>query len=117
MRPGSSGSYRSYSPFPRKRESRAARPRLFKPGAESGPLSRGQQFGRPTFFSASCLDRHIALQHDTIEISQLLHIVIAIGLVQQRAVVPHDEVARPPPVTVLVSRLRRVLQQVGEQGL
>src|ERR1700730_5007624 len=38
----------------------------------------------PLYFEPGCLDRHIALQPDTVEISQLFHIVIAIGLVKKK---------------------------------
>ena len=81
------------------------------------PLVAGATNGKTQFtFEPGRLNRHIALQHDAVEISQLAHIVVAIGLVQQRAVIPHNEIARPPLVTVLVLRLSHVLQQVGEQG-
>jgi hypothetical protein len=38
---------------------------------------------RPFVAAMSPSDRRIALQHDAIEIAQLGHVVIAVGLVQQ----------------------------------
>ena len=54
-------------------------------------------------------------QHQPVEIATLRHVIVGIGLVEQAAVVPHEEVARPPPVTVFVLGLRRMGKQAVEQ--
>src|SRR4051812_29296555 len=61
------------------------------------------------------LGRYVALKHDTVEIADLTHVVVAVGLVQKTAIVPNDQIAGLPAVTVFVLRSRRVGQQIGEQ--
>src|ERR1700748_233791 len=59
--------------------------------------------------------RHVALQHDAIEVAHLVHVVVAVGLVQQATVVPDHEGAWVPGMAILEALLRRVRQQLGEQ--
>ena len=61
------------------------------------------------------LRRNIPLQHDPIQIPHLVHIVIAVRLVQEAAIVPHHHVARKPSMAILVLWLCRMPQQFVQQ--
>lgn len=49
------------------------------------------------------------------KIAHLVHVVIAIGLVQQAAIVPDDQIAGPPLVPVLLLWLGQMVEQLGEE--
>jgi hypothetical protein len=57
------------------------------------------------------LHRHRTLQQDTIEVSDLRHGIVAVCLVQQAALIPDDEVARQPTMSIL----QRFLSTVREK--
>src|SRR6267143_1843096 len=73
---------------------------------ENAPSFSGLPGSRP---------RHVALQHDAIKVARLPHVVVAVRLVQQAAVVPHHEVARLPAMAILEPFGRGVPQQLVEQ--
>src|SRR5262245_34733700 len=60
-------------------------------------------------------DRHLALQHEPVEITALLHVVVGVGLVHDAAVVPQHPVAVAPLVAILVFPLGGVPHQVADQ--
>src|SRR5690349_2229884 len=72
--------------------------------------SRGLQGSGCAIDTITSSNRHIAFEHDAVEIAQLTHVIVAVCLMQQTAVVPHNEIARTPAVPVLISRLCSVLE-------
>src|SRR5262245_45069669 len=87
-----------------------------EPGAATAPAAACDRSKSAGLWS--CLlpsDRHLALQHEPIEIAALLHVVVGVGLVHDAAVVPHHPVAVAPLVAVLVLLLRGVPHQVADQ--
>jgi len=49
------------------------------------------------------------------KIAHLVHVVIAIGVVQRSAIISDDQIAGPPFVPVLVLSLGRMVEQLGEE--
>ncbi len=68
-----------------------------------------------SFIACRVYDRLSALEHQTIEVADLAVRIVAVGLVQQAAIVPDHHVAGMPFVAVLEFELGRMLQQLVEQ--
>ena len=61
------------------------------------------------------LDRLSALEHQTIKVADLAVRIVAVGLVQQAAIVPDHHITGMPFVALLEFELGRMLQQLVEQ--